>query len=62
METLSFLSGSINGSMACINIIILDNLSFRRDRYFSLHIIAMERNVIVHGPIYVPVHIHDNEG
>ena len=61
-STVSFPSGSGNGSKACIIIPIPNDLIFEKSKYFLLHIIKAERNVHIYPPRYVPIHIHDDDG
>ena len=60
--TLSFPKGSNNGDTACVDVYIIDDKAFEKTEVFLLHIGAIEKNIIIHRPYFVPIYIIDNEG
>ena len=61
-STLTFPEGSRNGETSCVDISIVDDLAFEKLEVFLLHIGAIEKNIIIHKPYYVPIFIYDDEG
>ena len=60
--TLSFLEGAVNGTQACMNISIVDDMAFEKNETFLVNITVVEDNIDILEPSSIPVTIVDNEG
>ena len=53
---------SVNGSLACINITILQDAALEGDHIFTVHIVSVSPGVVtIISPVYAPVVIEDDE-
>ena len=53
---------SVNGSLACINITILQDAALEGDHSFAVHIVSVSPGVVtIISPTYSPVVIEDDE-
>ena len=61
--TLSFPTGTRNGSTECVQIPLIDDTLFEKTEYFECHFVPVDTDCDFHiyGHPYVSVHIYDDE-
>ena len=59
---LEFLAGSLNGSMQCVNITIMDDDTFERDETFTVRLTVSFPDAAMEGNDLTTVTIVDDEG